>query len=579
MRPRPAAPTEVAAPAPVRRLLRRLRQRALRRSDELIGAIARLERAARGSGDFWSAYVAVRRAFRRSEPLAHVLAPVAASQFNAPAAEPGDLPQHVGLRTLGDALLSRPVDRAEARRVVRSLSGPAKVMRGEMAAARFDRRRVGIALSRFTFTWSLRLDGSAAEHADEQQADVVEGGRELLAISRELAKAAREVGEPCLRLESSARALRRFLESPSRGKLGALLSSGELAAGLRKAVAALGGPRLAPPFVPAFPTGRKRHLEPVSPATFPRALGAPPDIERAKLGAALFFDVRLSRTGTQSCATCHDVRLALSAGAQRPKDFSGRPVVRDVPGILNAAYDPMFFWDGRASTLADQVKIAVERDMGGRWPLIVQRLGADAGTAAAFTAAFGGGVTAERVQLAIQEFERTLVSADTPFDRHVRGESPGLSAQQLRGFDVFFGKARCSRCHRLPLLSGTKPPRFTTAEVASIGVPRAAGENVLDPDLGRGGVSGRTVDRNRFKIVGLRNLSETAPYFHNGAFATLEQVVDFYEKGSGPALGFSVPNFDPAAGEFELTVHERRALIAFLRDGLRDARFARKKQR
>ncbi|RYE86359.1 MAG: cytochrome C peroxidase, partial [Myxococcales bacterium] len=219
------------------------------------------------------------------------------------------------------------------------------------------------------------------------------------------------------------------------------------------------------------------------------------------------------------------------------------------------------FWDGRASTLGAQIDVAVDRDMGGDWAEVERRLAGDARLTA-----LGGGepLTAARVRRAIVAYERTLIDDGSRLDRAVRGELT-LGPDEVRGLELFVGEARCSRCHRPPLLSGVVPPRFLRAELSSIGVPRRPGERALDADTGRHALTHRDEDRGLFKAPGLRRVGETAPYFHHGGFRTLEQVVDFYVKGGGPGLGLDVPNLDPELRPVELSAAQRSDLLVFLR--------------
>lgn len=580
--PGPSASASTAAPANARAELGAARRRALERASEVERAADRLERAARERRreDATRDLIALRRAWRRVEPMARMLAPVAASQIDPEIEdEPDEILRRVGLRVLGDALADKDVDWARVDEAVRATARATKLATRELATATWDLRRLGVALSRAAFEWGRRLDGSHAESDAELVADVKEGGLALVEWSELL------LGE--LRARDAARA--KAFEPPIRDftrwvgergdapadKLAGLVLSGELGAAVRRMHSALGGPALRAPFLPARRTRTADHEEPVHLASFPALVGPPLRPARVELGAELFFDRRLSRHDDLSCASCHRIEHALAAGPRRPRAFDGKPLARDVPALWNAAYEPMHFWDGRASTLAEQVRIAVENDMGGQWDEIVRRLSADADLERRFRGAFGDGVTAANVRLAIEEFERTLVSDATPLDRYVRGDRAAMSNEMLRGFDVYFGKARCSRCHRLPLTSGAMPPRFVRTEASAIGVPQGPRSRKLDRDRGRGDATKRAIDLHAFKVPTLRNLARTAPYFHNGSFATIEQVVEFYEDGSGAGLGIVLENFDPDAAAFELSNAERRALIVFLRDGLRDAEPAR----
>jgi cytochrome c peroxidase len=170
---------------------------------------------------------------------------------------------------------------------------------------------------------------------------------------------------------------------------------------------------------------------------------------------------------------------------------------------------------------------------------------------------------------------RSLVTLESPFDAAVRGDANALTQAERRGFAVFMGKGRCGTCHFAPLFNGAMPPTFTTAEPEIIGTPvrpDSAGA-VLDADKGRGGVDGVGEHAHAFKVPTLRNVALTAPYMHNGAYATLEQVVDFYNRGGGAGIGTDVPAQTLARRALHLTETEQHDLIAFLK-ALTDRRVA-----
>jgi cytochrome c peroxidase len=565
--PRPATPLELA-----------LRPETTRRAAAIPKAFARLEHAGKRKdrAAAWSAYLELRGAWRALLPIGELL--TYSSQLE-PDDEPDEVPTDLGLRALGEALQAKPPDFARLGRAL-DLTRPAtRLAESEARVMVLAPAGVANAASRGVFAWGAMLDGSRAESREEARIDALQGGRALSDHAARVLGLGGGTGHPEQRLRRARAAFDGWLDAlekaapdtPIRDKLSGLLLSAELGGALRGFWAARGAV-VPPPFLPRRRARPSEPEEPVSVATFPRLPGPEPRADRAALGRALFFDTRLSENGRASCATCHVARHALSAGPTRPRGVDGRPVTRDVPGLWNVAFDPMFFWDARASTLERQVTLAVERDLSGHWPDIVDRLSRDAELSANAKAAFPEGVTERSVREALSELERTLVSDETPFDRRVRGDTEALSAEALRGFDLYFGEARCSRCHRLPLTSGTEPPRFTRGEVGALGVPTAPGKKELDPDRGRGGVTQRPEHAHAFKVPTLRNLALTAPYFHHGGFRTLEEVVDFYEKGAGKGLDIAPPSFDMDARAFELSPAERKALLVFLRESLLDRR-------
>lgn len=553
-----------------------LREAGIERAKHLVDVARKLEAAvvARNLVKARSLALDFRRAYRRVEPLACVLAPVGSSQLDVGDDDEGtgEQPTNVGLQAISDALFAERVDFDEAREVVEHALRSARLVQRELTVGRFVAHSVGQGLSRSVFVWGRRLDGSATQREDEAKIDVMAAGAGLVELSESFASAAGTKDRNVQRkLSQAAQSFSRWLSengAPTHNKLDGLMASGELGGALRTATVTLGG-TARPPFFPGHRTREPALAEPVSIATFPGSTTGPPDDKRVELGALLFADARLSKNGKLSCSTCHVVARGLAAGGKRPLKVDGTPVPREVPSLYNVGFEPMLFWDGRASTLPEQAGIALADDMAVDYALVKSRLEADTDFKTRFQKVFPEGITSQSIRAAIGEFERTLVSDTTPFDRYVRGDTHALDAEMRTGFDVFFGKARCSRCHRLPLTSGAMPPRFRRTQVNVIGVPTKPLVKKLDPDRGRGGVTKKPGEEGAFKTPSLRNLAITAPYFHNGAFRTLGEVVDFYAKGSGAGLGIDI-TIDPDARPFEITSAERKALLAFLEKGLRD---------
>lgn len=246
---------------------------------------------------------------------------------------------------------------------------------------------------------------------------------------------------------------------------------------------------------------------------------------KIRLGKTLFFDPRLSVNGSISCAFCH----VPTAGYADPKPVSfgvgGKRGGRNAPSVLNAAYFPLQFWDGRAGSLEEQaigplmnpVEMANPNDRS-----IVLRLNKIHAYRVAFYRVFGAGVSVDRIAKAISAFERTLVTPNSPYDRYMMGDKSALSASQKRGLAIFQGKGRCVVCHNGFLLSDEG--------YHNLGVPQSG---TLSVDVGRYAVTHDLSDQGRFRTPSLRNVALTAPYMHDGSFRTLNQVVDFYDRGGG----------------------------------------------
>jgi len=279
--------------------------------------------------------------------------------------------------------------------------------------------------------------------------------------------------------------------------------------------------------------------------------GNPYSPEKAELGRYLYFDRRLSADGTVSCDSCHDPQHGFTDGAPLSTGIRGQKGARSAPSILNRAYSMAQFWDGRSATLEEQAIFPMESpiEMGNTRQAIVTTLSAIAGYHAMFARAFGSeGIDIDRVTMAIGCFERTLLSGNSPYDRYRIGMKSALSDGQVRGMSVFFDKASCDRCHQ--------GSNFTSNAYANEGV----GTDRLDPDVGRYAVTHEARDWGAFKIPTLREIEHTAPYMHDGTLKTLEDVVEFYDKG-----GIPNKHLDANIRPLHLSDGQKRDLVAFLR--------------
>ena len=296
-------------------------------------------------------------------------------------------------------------------------------------------------------------------------------------------------------------------------------------------------------------------------------LPVPPTPERVRLGRWLFFDTRLSKDGTVSCASCHQPQHAFALPAGIAAGIGGQRGTRKVPTIVNLAVPPrpvnfrskpasFFFWDGRAPSLERQAlePIANPIEMGNSHAQMEQSLARIAGYRRYFAAAFGDArVTRERVAQALADYERTRMSGNSAFDRWQAGKDAGaVSAEVKRGFTLFIGKAECTSCHR--------PPLFTDGGFHNLGVGWDAVTRTF-ADEGRRAVTKGTAmqdDPGTFKTPTLREVSRRAPYMHDGSLATLRDVVEFYNRGG-------IPNPDSDLEPRGLTAAEIDAVVAFLK--------------
>ena len=291
------------------------------------------------------------------------------------------------------------------------------------------------------------------------------------------------------------------------------------------------------------------HLYPLlAPPLPPFNLQTPAKIE---LGKALFFDPRLSRDNTLSCASCHHPNLGFSDGRPASIGVGGKPGTRNAPSLYNVAYNKFLFWDGRAGSLEEQVLGPLQNpiEMGEALDHLVRELNSVPGYVEAFRKVFGTGVTVDGIARAISAFERTILSNHSPFDRFMAGDDGALTPTAQNGIRVFNEKAKCVTCHN--------GPNFTDNQFHALGLPKKEG---VPDDPGRYAVTRNEEEMETFKTPTLRNVAESAPYMHNGMFRTLEEVLDFYVKAEGrPAHRH--PLITPLT---LLTEQDKKDLIEFL---------------
>ncbi len=280
----------------------------------------------------------------------------------------------------------------------------------------------------------------------------------------------------------------------------------------------------------------------------------PMTVEGISLGRMLFYDPILSGDSTQSCAACHAQAFAFSDnGKQFSEGIDGEVGNRNSTTIINPGWLPSLFWDGRAASVEDQAFGPVPNpiEMHEEWTDATDKLNAHPDYPDLFLQAFEtDDIDSVLVVKAIAQFERTLISSNSKFDKYLAG-TVELSESEKNGFDLFFSEeGDCFHCHGTIL--------FTDNLFHNNGLDRSF------DDLGLGGVNGDSNDNGKFKAPTLRNIAFTAPYMHDGRFATLEEVIDFYSEG----LVWS-STVDPLLknvfqGGALLTEEEKQDLIAFL---------------
>ncbi len=277
---------------------------------------------------------------------------------------------------------------------------------------------------------------------------------------------------------------------------------------------------------------------------------------KVELGKHLFFDGRLSRDGTTSCASCHNPAKGWSDGQKSSKGISAQFGDKNSPTIVNRLFSTTQFWDGRAKSLEEQAlgPIANPIEMGNTLEGMLSNLNLVAGYKSLFQSAFGNEtITAERVAQAIASFERTIVSGNSPFDHYEAGDKKAMSESAVRGLAIFKDntKGRCSICH-----AGFN---FTDEKFHNIGV----GMDKLDWEkshIGRFAVTKVDKDKGAQKTPTLRDVAASAPYMHDGSEDTLEAVVEYYARGGNPN-----PFLDPEMRKLTLTDQEKKDLVEFMK--------------
>ncbi len=308
------------------------------------------------------------------------------------------------------------------------------------------------------------------------------------------------------------------------------------------------------------PNGTAVRIE--APLGLPRAetpSDNPPTVETVALGRKLFYETKLSADGSVACASCHDPAAGFADPRRVSVGVGGKLGTRNAPTILNAAYSPVQFWDGRAKTLEEQAGGPIENPVEMNMPhdACVAKLGSNSTYVKLFEAAFGPGpISMEMVGKAIASFERTLLSGNSPFDRYFfGGDLKAISPAAIRGLEIFNNakKGNCSVCHKI----GEQNAPFTDGKFHNIGV--GIGTDGELTDLGRYEQTKDERDKGAFKTPTLRNITQTGPYMHDGKQATLKEVVDFYVGG-----GTSNQYLDKEIKELKLSGQERADLVAFM---------------
>ena len=265
-----------------------------------------------------------------------------------------------------------------------------------------------------------------------------------------------------------------------------------------------------------------------------------------KLGQSLFFDANLSRKKNMSCATCHNPGLGFGDAKAFSNGTHGNAVGRHTPHLFNLENEELLFWDGRAEGLKEQVlgPIQAKGEMDMSIPEVIAYINSNKYLKEKFQKVFQSAPTKDNIATALAHFVATIKSGNSAFDKYLAGDKKAMTQEQINGFEIFKNKGNCGTCH-----DGIN---LTDGSFHNIGVK--------SKDEGRFKIVKVKSMKGAFRTPGLRNVELTAPYMHNGSLKTLEEVVDFYDRG-----GDLKTNLSKDMKELNLTEKEKRELVSFLK--------------
>ncbi|MFL2570840.1 MAG: cytochrome-c peroxidase [Parvicellaceae bacterium] len=295
-----------------------------------------------------------------------------------------------------------------------------------------------------------------------------------------------------------------------------------------------------------------------------------------KLGKLLFFDPILSKNNIQACASCHRPELAFTDGLKKSiaSDLN-RSVERNAPTVIDAIINDRYFYDLRSKKIERQIAHVVvsSKEFHMSFYDIAKKLSQSKEYKKLFKIAYpkfsNNIINSFTISTALGAYVSTLTSYNSKFDQSLLADAPDLNEDQIRGFNLFMGKAACATCHFPPTFNGLVPPYFNENESEVIGVPSDTNNQHIDPDPGRYN-NGKMNEKSEiylhsFKTSTVRNIELTAPYMHNGVYKNLEQVIDFYNNGGGIGIGLDVPNQTLPQDSLHLSSKEKNQIIAFMR--------------
>lgn len=316
--------------------------------------------------------------------------------------------------------------------------------------------------------------------------------------------------------------------------------------------------------------------------------------QKAKLGELLFFDPILSDNNQRACASCHKPDMAFTDGLVKSTAFEReKDLARNSPTVINSGFQKKTFWDQRASSLEDQLDSVINNadELHSSFENVIDKINSSPEYVELFHKAFSktkkNGITRQDVKNAIGVYERTVNGLNSRFDQYMQGDVTKLSQQEINGFNLYMGKARCGTCHFAPLFNGALPPFYEITDHHSIGVPAkdTMEKYKIDADPGMSKLTGNTFTKFSFKTPTVRNSALTAPYMHNGAYKTLEQVIEFYDHAGGNKFRkdfkpdmTGLPFLTLIPIELKLTESEKKDLVSFIH-ALNDTTAARSPKR
>jgi cytochrome c peroxidase len=283
------------------------------------------------------------------------------------------------------------------------------------------------------------------------------------------------------------------------------------------------------------------------------------------MGRRLFFDAGLSGNNKISCATCHQPEKYFTDGLTTSNAFDGHShVQRNAPSLLYSAFQYRQFWDGKAESLQSQVRTVLfnAQEMHADSLALVRHLQQDT----TFKRLVGAASPIDKTAECIAAFVRSLNPRSSRFDHSLQGKGPVLTATEIKGFNLFMGKAQCGTCHFAPLFNGLTPPLYDRTEFEVLGTTRTDDllHPIADADMGRYPLFSMDYYKQAFKTPTVRNAAATAPYMHNGAFKTLEAVIEFYNRGGAAGLKLPINNQTLSPLPLHLTPDDAASIVSFI---------------